>query len=188
MVHLNFNNKSIIAISDTHGRHREVTIPPCDFLIHCGDICSDGDDFQINDFFEWFSKTPAIYKLFVSGNHDYPFVFEPTAALDLLPANVILLEDKIKTIGGITFYGIRSQENLFEIPKVESRKVNFLLSHVPPKSILDGGLGCSYLLKFVKLQKPDFHIFGHIHQFGNKSITENEAQFINACSFTKEKL
>lgn len=186
MVYLNFNKKSIIAISDTHGRHRELTVPPCDFLIHCGDICTDGDEYQINDFFEWFSTTPATYKLFVSGNHDYPFVFEPTAALSLLPPNIIFLEDRMKTIAGISFYGLTSRENLFEIPEVINGKVDFLLTHIPPKSILDNHLGCSYLSEFVKMQQPQFHIFGHVHKSGGKKIIKGATTYINACSFLKE--
>ena len=187
MVHINFNNKFLIALSDTHGRHRELSIQPCDFLIHCGDICIDGDDLQINDFFEWFSKTPAKYKLFISGNHDYPFVFEPDDALALVSENIILMENRTITLQGITFHGIRSQENLFELPRKQSSKINFLLTHVPPNSILDDGIGCSYLLKWVKMQQPDFHLFGHVHKFGQQSLTINETQFINACSFIKEK-
>lgn len=187
MVSLSFNKKAIIAISDTHGRHRELTIPRCDFLIHCGDICMDGDNSQINDFFDWFSKTPAKYKLFVSGNHDYPFVFEPTAALNLLPKNIIFLEGRMKTIAGINFYGLKSQENLFEIPEVKNKKVDFLLTHIPPKSILDNHLGCSYLSEFVNIQKPRFHIFGHIHKFGSGTIIKKAITYINACSFLIEK-
>ena len=137
MIKIYFQNKHIVVLSDTHGKETELSIPPCDIIIHCGDICTDGNDIQINHFFEWFSKTPAKYKLFISGNHDYPFVFEPSDALALVPENIIMVENRTITLQGITFHGIRSQENLFELPRKQSCKINFLLTHVPPKSILD---------------------------------------------------
>ena len=180
MIQLNFNMIHIIAISDTHGKHRDLNIPNCDILIHCGDVCVDGDNSQIHDFFDWFSSTPSKYKLFVSGNHDYPFVFEPHTATKLIPKNIILLEDKIVKLGGINFYGIKSQCNLFEIPEISKLNIDFLLTHVPPKNILDTNFGCQFLLKFVKMQKPKYHIFGHAHKFANQRKTINETTFINA--------
>lgn len=180
---LPLKNKSIITLSDTHGRHRELRIPHCDFLIHCGDICNDGNDLEITDFFDWFSKMPAKYKLFISGNHDYPFVFDPEEALKLIPENVILLEDKLKTIGGISFYGLRTQVNLFALPEIPSVAIDFLITHVPPKSILDDSLGCPFLLKFAKQQQPKYHIFGHVHKFANQMKRIGETSFMNVCCF-----
>ena len=33
----------IACISDTHGRHRSITVPPCDVLIHAGDFTNVGE-------------------------------------------------------------------------------------------------------------------------------------------------
>jgi len=180
VIQLSFEGKSIIALSDTHGKHGELKIPPCDILIHCGDICTDGDENQISDFFDWFSASPAKYKLFVSGNHDYPFVFEPLRAINLIPLNIIFMENRIKTIQNISFLGLTSQDNLHGIPDIQTKKVDFLLTHVPPKSILDDDSGCPYLSEFVSILNPRFHIFGHIHQFGGKKLRKGNTVFINA--------
>ena len=32
----------VIALSDTHGLHRNIPVPPCDVLIHAGDACDFG--------------------------------------------------------------------------------------------------------------------------------------------------
>ncbi len=185
MVQIDLNDLKIIAISDTHGRHRALTIPKCDFLLHCGDFCTDGDINQIKDFFKWFSETPAKYKMFVSGNHDYPFVFEPLKALQLIPNNIIFLENRIKSIHGINFYGLQSATNLFEMPNVTNAKIDILLTHVPPKSILDGQLGCAVLQKFVKNQRPLYHLFGHVHSHGGKRKQFFESTYITISSFSK---
>jgi Icc-related predicted phosphoesterase len=184
MMLLTYKKKSFVFISDTHGLHENLQIPPTDFLMHCGDFCIDGDEDQIRDFMNWFSKTPAKYKILISGNHDYPFVFEPLEALDLLPKSVIFLNNKIKTIEGITFYGLRSDYPLLEPPELCSKPIDFLLSHVPPKSVLDEGIGCPLLLDFVKIQQPKHHLFGHIHSFGQQTQILNETVFINCCCFT----
>lgn len=187
MIQISFEGKTIIAISDTHGKHREINIPPCDILIHCGDICTDGDEDQINDFFDWFSASPAKYKLFISGNHDYPFVFEPSSAKNLIPSNIVFMENRIKTIQNISFLGLTSQYNLHGIPNIQTKKVDFLLTHVPPKSILDDGAGCPYLSEFVNILKPDFHVFGHIHRFGGEKFSKGNTVFINASCFSTNR-
>lgn len=169
----------IVALSDTHGKHRNCVIPNCDIVIHCGDICNNGDEKEILDFFEWFSALPAKKRLFVSGNHDYPFVFEPKAARHIVPKNVILLENKCINVFGLTIYGIKSQENLFEMPEIINKPIDILLSHVPPKGILDDGIGCPILLDFVQYQKPLYHFFGHAHKYNSLSLKVDIVKFFN---------
>lgn len=182
MFQIRYKEKLIISISDTHGKHRDLVIPDCDVLIHCGDICNFGNTDEILDFFLWFSQTKAKYKLFLSGNHDFPFVFEPNEALQLIPNNVIFIEDRIKIIVGITFYGLNSAIDFFEMPKIANREIDFLITHIPPKLILDEKIGCPILRKFVKIQKPKFHLFGHAHRCANKKRTINSTVFVNCCS------
>ena len=56
----------VIALSDTHGLHRNIPVPPCDVLIHAGDACDFGNKEQLEDFFDWYQEQPAQYKIFVS--------------------------------------------------------------------------------------------------------------------------
>lgn len=67
----------IVAISDTHERHRSLgtTLPKGDVLVHCGDILnSDYDDEiairKLKDFNEWMGLHPHRHKIVVAGNHD----------------------------------------------------------------------------------------------------------------------
>ena len=62
----------ICHISDTHGSkfHSKLTIPPCDVLIHSGDIGGRTNTLELTEFLLWFEKQPAKKKIFIAGNHD----------------------------------------------------------------------------------------------------------------------
>jgi predicted phosphodiesterase len=64
----------IVCISDTHGLHRELSLPPGDILIHAGDFSYFGRDRrQVDDFAEWIGSLPFKHVIVVAGNHDYLF-------------------------------------------------------------------------------------------------------------------
>jgi predicted phosphodiesterase len=64
----------IVCISDTHGLHRELSLPAGDILIHAGDFTYFGrDKRQIVDFGEWIGNLPFKHVIVVAGNHDYLF-------------------------------------------------------------------------------------------------------------------
>jgi hypothetical protein len=60
----------IVAISDTHGRHRELKLPAGDVLVHAGDFCNQGRYEEFEDFIVWLDKQPFEHKVFIAGNHD----------------------------------------------------------------------------------------------------------------------
>ena len=62
--------KKLAFISDTHGKHHEIKIEPCDILFHSGDISNIGAAMEIADFINWFKQQPAKNKVFIAGNHD----------------------------------------------------------------------------------------------------------------------
>ncbi|RYD32349.1 MAG: metallophosphoesterase, partial [Verrucomicrobiaceae bacterium] len=64
---------TVCIIADTHRRHRELVIPPCDLLIHCGDICSFQQDDMgtLEDIDCWFAEVPARRVVCIGGNHDF---------------------------------------------------------------------------------------------------------------------
>jgi Icc-related predicted phosphoesterase len=104
----------IVAISDTHNRHRELKIPKCDVLVFAGDATFVGDENEMNDFFDWFKQQPAKYLVFVPGNHEvgYYHKFEWAMPLEqgepLTPYEapyINVLVDKSITIEGLKFYG-----------------------------------------------------------------------------------
>lgn len=71
----------VVAISDTHGK-LNFKVPPCDLLIHAGDVCPDfapgsswGGDMQLqwlkSKFINWFDAQDAASFYFTLGNHDF---------------------------------------------------------------------------------------------------------------------
>lgn len=72
------NHRRIVAISDTHGKHRFIKIPPCDVLCHCGDILQrygyigdlGGGIPALIDFASWLRTVPADNAVVIGGNHD----------------------------------------------------------------------------------------------------------------------
>lgn len=60
----------VIHISDTHARHESLHIPPCDVLIHSGDIGTRTDLLELDRFLNWFDQQDATHKIWIAGNHD----------------------------------------------------------------------------------------------------------------------
>jgi Icc-related predicted phosphoesterase len=82
---------------------------------------------------------------------------------------------------------IRRQKAWENIPE----DLDILITHMPPKYILDTNpsgehCGCSQLAEKVKLVKPKYHVFGHIHLHGGKTQEIWETEFIN-CAVKNEQ-
>jgi predicted phosphodiesterase len=178
MTVIEYKSKTLVFISDTHGNHRSLDVPSCDFLIHCGDACTDGDTNQLKDFFEWFAEQAPRYKIFIAGNHDLVFDLDPVEGKSMIPDNILYLENEFTIIEGISFYSVSARPWLHEYPS-EIRCIDFLITHGPAYGILDLKLGCKNLKKFILKQKPAYHIFGHIHETGGRKINVKEQVFIN---------
>jgi Icc-related predicted phosphoesterase len=169
----------VFAFADTHGRHRQVAVPgDVDTVIFAGDACEAGDQAQLEDFFAWFASLPAKNKLFVPGNHDLPFEFAPDIAANMVPKNVIFLEEDGITLNGMRFYALPARPWMHEALYLPSN-IDVLVTHGAPKGILDAGQGCHILRKLVALEKPKNHIFGHVHQTGGQSVQEERTTFWN---------
>jgi hypothetical protein len=117
----------IIAISDTHTKERELSIPNGDILIHAGDFTYKGRKVETIDFLDWFLELPHKHKVFIAGNHDisldssvrgdlilpyylrsrlpkhwiHPEFFDRIKEIE----NVHYLENSGVTIEGINFWG-----------------------------------------------------------------------------------
>ena len=104
----------IVAISDTHTKHKKVTIPECDVLIHAGDFTWKGTYWEIFRFMKWFAKQPAKHKIVIAGNHELtldatkPGKFSQhnwDTMRSYADENVHYLEDSEVVIDGVKFYG-----------------------------------------------------------------------------------
>ena len=186
---------TIVCISDTHGRHREVTLPDGDLLIHAGDI-SNGQQRQVTDFLDWFTAHPHRHKIFIGGNMDYPLEKKPQHYRNLLPENVYYLENEGVEIEDIKIWGspaipqfvgafnYRRGPELRHFWQQIPEDIDLLITHTPPRGILDRtsqgkSVGCKELLLRVQAIRPKVHLFGHVHESYGKKTSEHTL-FLNA--------
>ncbi len=164
----------LIAIGDTHGKHNELTLPGGDILLHIGDFSDDRDEFDL--FYPWFTKQPHLHKILLFGNHEE----NKELGVKKLPGGITLLESDVGQTS-VTIEGIK-----FCLPGAVST-ADVVVSHCPPKNILDKGTVLAYgtrviqrrishcgyqeILDQVQEIQPDIHIFGHAHRsFGMKEV------------------
>ena len=61
----------LVVISDTHGQHMSLQLPPGHILLHCGDFADRGSQEDAAHFVQWISSLPQYPEKFViPGNHD----------------------------------------------------------------------------------------------------------------------
>jgi len=173
----------IVAISDTHCRHKSVKLPKGDLLIHAGDLTYKGQVSEVTDFLQWFASLDFPHKIFIAGNHDFYFEKANEAAVKaLLPENIIYLQDSGVTISGINIWGSPVTPWFYNwafnryrgaaIAKHWSMipaDTNLLITHGPAFGILDSVVNGSHvgdkdLLRKIDELKPAVHICGHVHE------------------------
>lgn len=184
----------ICIIADTHRKHRELTIPECDLLIHCGDICRfrQQDLETLEDIDEWFAGVPAKRVVCIGGNHDFPL-----ERGEFRFAHADYLCDELIEIDGLRIYGAPWCPDLsnfaFYLPNEElARKwqripagIDVLITHTPPHGILDvptsgnPHLGCPHLRRELERIQPRLHAFGHVHA-SHGELSLNGTRFLNA--------
>jgi len=104
----------IVAISDTHTKHKKITIPECDVLVHAGDFSWKGTYWEVWRFTQWLLEQPAKHKVVIAGNHELTldadnqhryshsiWAMMRSHAKD----NIHYLENSDVTIDGVKFYG-----------------------------------------------------------------------------------
>lgn len=57
----------LVCVSDTHGRHRNVNVPPGDILIHAGDFTHFGKETDVTDFNDWLGEQDHSHKIVING-------------------------------------------------------------------------------------------------------------------------
>lgn len=63
----------VVVLSDTHGQHRNVSVPDGDLLIHCGDWTKSSSKPRVEeyqDFASWLANLPHPRKVVVAGNKE----------------------------------------------------------------------------------------------------------------------
>lgn len=198
----------IVCISDTHGKHHQITkdLQDAEMIIHAGDISGMGYEHEIRNFLEWYSSLSYKHKILIAGNHDFFFQDYPSRAKDILAEfpNIIYLENSGITIDGIKIWGSPQQPRFFNWAFNENRgeairyywklipkDTDILITHGPAYGYGDwvanrthhnnyeNNVGCKDLLEFIMDIQPTYHIFGHIHS-GNGIYKTDGTTFVNA--------
>ncbi len=181
----------VIVISDTHESHRALGIlPPCDILIHAGDLFLRGrcclsleeGKRKLQDFNDWMKEQSATYKIVIAGNHDQPI--EDLAALAYASSNgkdiglkdiftdcTYLCNSGIKTSFGLTIWGSpcsqgASGNRAFQSDAFGNKaelKAEQFMKEVGPIDILVTHSLCHELQAIVKPQL--MHVSGHFHYY-----------------------
>ena len=186
----------IICISDTHMRHEGLIIPEGDMIIHAGDFTEEGWKSEANRFIEWFAGLKIKYKILIQGNHEVHISKKADQKewfkLKISETNINYLENSSINIEGINIYGSPYTLEFFpEYWAWQLRKdlakdcwdlipddTDILVTHSPPRYILDRGFGCKDLHTKVFHIRPKYHIFGHAHVGGQYEA--EGIKFINA--------
>lgn len=202
----------LICLSDTHGLHRELTVPEGDVLIHAGDFTSTGGVEEAVDFCRWMQGLPHPHKIVVAGNHDIFCQDSPRKAVDWMFSRhgIHYLQDSGITLNGMKFWGspwqpwfhdwafnfsrdpVKGKSQALETWEKIPTALDVLITHGPPYGVLDVGpsgssVGCPYLLDAVRLKKPKVHVFGHIHEgYGHES--RGGTDFLNASMVYRGRL
>jgi Icc-related predicted phosphoesterase len=187
---------TIVTLSDTHGKHEYVDVPNADMIIYAGDMSSRGHKEEIVSFFNWFKELPHKHKICIAGNHD--FFFEKAnqkEVAEIIPTNVIYLNDSGVTIDGINIWGSpitpffcdwafnrHRGEGISKHWALIPTQTNILVTHGPVTNILDltiygDSVGCEDLKKVVQKIKPKYFICGHIHEAYGVFKTEHTTYF-----------
>ena len=194
----------LVVISDTHGLHERLSLPEGEVLIHGGDITRRGKLDEVRAFDRFLSQQNFRHRIVIAGNHDFCFEQQPQEARRLL-THATYLEDEAVEIEGVRFYGSPWQPwfydwafNLHRGAPLREKwdlippETDVLITHGPPLGLGDQTtrgekVGCEELRRAVKRIRPQFHIFGHIHE-GYGQWEEDGTTFVNAstCNFNYE--
>src|SRR3990172_1369347 len=179
---------TIVAIADTHGFNNRVQLPDGDILIAAGDIMKYGGRDELKNFAKWAADYPHKHKIVIAGNHDFCFDKHPEESRQILRDHgIIYLQDQYTELEGLLFYGTPWTRTfgpfVFMLDEIDLAKKwslmntmpNVLITHGPPHGILDRTVDnervgsdslMNYLIKskILHAERPDVHIFGHIHE------------------------
>ena len=171
----------LVVLSDTHGFHDRLDVPPGDVVVHAGDFCTAGSEAEAASFATFFRALPHRHKVVIAGNHDRCLERQPELAEKLFRGCHYLLDSGVD-LEGLRFWGAPWQPQFFDwsfnLPRGEPLRnkwalipveVDVLVTHGPPFGVLDrvtGGdqQGCEELAMAVDRARPRLHLFGHIHE------------------------
>lgn len=192
----------IVCISDTHGRHEQLRVLPCDLLVHAGDATRRGRFAELQATLEWMAAQPARHRIFIAGNHDACCEHAPGPTRRLAEQlGIEYLCDEGTTFEALTIWGspitprFRGMAfNRERGPEIAAHwamipeGLDLLITHGPPRGVGDRAIigvsaGCDDLLARVRQVRPRVHVFGHIHEAaGAYRLPGSSTRFYNVAS------
>jgi len=180
----------IAAIADTHGL--KFKRPWANVFIHGGDMTAWGEYRETLNLGRELSSLetdegmpPYDEVVIVPGNHDRALEQIRQSEYWTFGPHVHLLIDQTWEYGGLVFYGtpwtpwfegvnehwtafMRSEDELRNRFENIPAEVDVLITHGPPKGILDMGKGSEALREAIERRRIRVHLFGHIHECGGR--------------------
>lgn len=170
----------IVALSDTHGRHRQIDVPDGDVLIHCGDVACG-----LEDFGAWLGEQPHKHILITWGNRDKACARNPHEAAAIVrraaECEVHILVNESVTIDGKIFYGapysnpfcnwafMPTEGEQFNLYQAIPYDADVVFNHGPPlgygdRVVSGQSVGSLALRNRLWSVRPRYVFCGHIHE------------------------
>lgn len=185
---------TICALSDTHGKHRQLTLPPHDILIHAGDSTNVGEPHELKDFAMWLDEQESSHIVCTFGNHELwaqknleearSIMTKYCPAINLLIHETVDIEGiKIFASPATPFFHSWAWNYARHDSEVEMRNIehiqtiwdkikidtDIIVTHGPAYRVLDQNkegehCGDYNLMSTIIDLQPSIHICGHIHE------------------------
>lgn len=180
----------IFHFSDTHGFHRNIEIPECDVIVFSGDESNYREvlynENEFYDFLTWYGSIDRPHKIMIAGNHStYISQYERVVRKVCKEANIHYLNKGSVIVEDVKFYGdpltptfgdwsfMCKRETINRHWDIIPEDIDVLITHGPPKGILDLSYNRNHELEFcgdgalgkrIK-QIPSIKavLFGHVH-------------------------
>lgn len=141
-------------ISDTHGRHHELTVPKdVDIVVHAGDESNSRDPYmnepEVHGFLNWYKMLPIKYKVWTPGNHSTS-IEHGLVKRSNVPENITYLNHESTEVMGLKIFGSPftpafgqgwaynvKRSKLDEYWKEIPEGTDIVITHGPPLGILD---------------------------------------------------
>lgn len=180
-------------ISDTHTFHGLLKVPEVDMVIFSGDATNPRDKYanqkEMLEFLDWYGTLLIGERIFVAGNHDTSIFHGLIKPKDFTDRGITYLENEEVIVNGLKIFGSpwtptfgegwafnRAREKIYKIWDNISPDTDIVVTHGPPKGILDlsynkdndlefcGDLSLKKRMRYIE---PKLVCFGHIHNCDN---------------------